>query len=150
MFAPHIGDVVEKMTTLAGSAAKPAEYRKRVLNRLIPIILPYEPDTWAAFSYANFNGRTFTDDVMGVQLSLMTNAALGDDVSIPARPRKRRVPVLRRAQHGHVTRYGVPTTWLAGLARLPSGPPELARELMQAVAANDEAAVRRRAHMTRR
>ena len=25
MFAPHIGDVVEKMTTLAGSAAKPAE-----------------------------------------------------------------------------------------------------------------------------
>ena len=150
MFAPHIGDLVEKMTTLAGSAAKPAEYRKRVLNRLIPIILPYEPDTWAAFSYANFNGRTFTDDVMGVQLSLMTNAALGDDVSIPARPRKRRVPVLRRAQHGHVTRYGVPTTWLAGLARLPSGPPELAREPMQAVAANDEAAVRRRAHMTRR
>lgn len=77
MFAPHIGDLVEKMTTLAGSAAKPAEYRKRVLNRLIPIILPYEPDTWAAFSYANFNGRTFTDEVMGVQLSLMTNAALG-------------------------------------------------------------------------
>ena len=59
---------------------------------------------------------------MGVQLSLMTNAALGDDVPIPARPRKRRVPVVQRAQHGHLTRYGVPTTWLAGLARLPSGP----------------------------
>jgi hypothetical protein len=45
----------------------------------------------------------------------------------------------------------VPTTWLAGLARLPGGPElELATELMQAVAANDEAAVRRRAHMTRR
>ena len=87
MFAPHIGDEVEKMTTLAGSA-QPAEYR-RVLNRLIPTILPYEPDTWAAFSYANFNGRTFTDNVMDVQLSLMTNTALGDDVPIPARPRKR-------------------------------------------------------------
>jgi len=48
MFAPHIGDEVEKMTTLAGSAAKRAEYRKRVLNRLIPTILPYELDTWAA------------------------------------------------------------------------------------------------------
>src|SRR5690348_365927 len=34
----------------------------------------------------------------------------------------RRVPVLQRAQHGHLTRYGVPTTWLAGLARLPNGP----------------------------
>ena len=121
MFAAHIGDLVEKMTTLAGSGAKPAEYRKRVLNRLIPIILPYELDAWAAFSYANFNGRTFTD-VMGVQLSLMTNAAPGDDVPIPTRPRKRRVPVLRRAQHGHLTRCGVPTTWRTGLARLPSGP----------------------------
>ena len=50
MFAPHIGDEVEKMTTLAGSAAKPAEYRKRVLNRLIPTILPYELDTWAAIA----------------------------------------------------------------------------------------------------
>ncbi len=59
MFAPHIGDEAEKMTTLAGSAAKPAEYRKRVLNRLIPTILPYELHT------------------------------LGGDVPIPARPRKR-------------------------------------------------------------
>ena len=32
MYAPHIGDAVEKMTTLAGSAAKPAEYRKSVLT----------------------------------------------------------------------------------------------------------------------
>lgn len=48
MFAPHIGDEVEKMTALTGSAAKPAEYRKRVLNRLIPTNLPCELDTWAA------------------------------------------------------------------------------------------------------
>jgi hypothetical protein len=32
--------LVEEMTTLAGSGAKPAEYRKSVLNRLIPAILP--------------------------------------------------------------------------------------------------------------
>ncbi len=89
MFALHIGDVVEKMTILAGSAAKPADYRKRVLNPLIPTILPYELDTWAAFSYANFNGRAFTDNVIDVQLSILTNTALDDDVPIPARPRKR-------------------------------------------------------------
>jgi hypothetical protein len=92
MFASHIGDVVEKMTTLAGSAAKPAEYRKRVLNRLIPTILPYELDTW----------RRCADPGEASEA--------------------RRVPVLQRARYGHLTRYGVPTTWLAGLARLPSGP----------------------------
>jgi hypothetical protein len=48
---------------------------------------PYELGTWAAFSYANFNGRTFADNVKDV--SLMTSTALGDDAPIPARPRKR-------------------------------------------------------------
>jgi hypothetical protein len=92
MLAPHIGDVVEKMTTLAGSAAKPAEYRKRVLNRLIPTILP---TNWIP-------GRRCADPGEASEA--------------------RRVPALQRAQYGHLTRYGVPTTWLAGLARLPSGP----------------------------
>ena len=50
MFAPHIGDAVEKMTTLAESAAKPAEYRNRVLNRPDPDNPARRTDTWAAFS----------------------------------------------------------------------------------------------------
>ena len=53
--------------------------RARCTHRALP----------AAFSYANFNGRTFAANVMDVLLSLVTNAALGDDVPIPARPRKR-------------------------------------------------------------
>jgi hypothetical protein len=73
MFAPHIGDVAEKMTTLAGSAAKPDGAGRRCAD-------PGEASE------------------------------------------ARRVPVLHRAQPGHLTRYGVPTTRLAGLARLPSGP----------------------------
>jgi hypothetical protein len=60
-----------------------------VLNRLIPTILAYEVDTWAAFSDANFNGRTFTDNVVDARLSSMTNTTLGNDVPIPARPRRR-------------------------------------------------------------
>ncbi len=60
-----------------------------MFNGLIPTILACEADTWAAFSYANFNGRTLTDNVMDVQLSIMTNPALRDDVPIPARPRRR-------------------------------------------------------------
>jgi hypothetical protein len=33
--------------------------------------------------------RTFTDNVVDVQLSIMTNTAPGSDLPIPARPRKR-------------------------------------------------------------
>jgi hypothetical protein len=89
LFAVPVGDVVERMTTLAGSAEVPGEYRERVVRRLIPTTLPYELGTWAAFSYASFNGRGFTDDVMDVQLSIMTNTALGDGVPVPAKPRAR-------------------------------------------------------------
>ena len=92
MFAPHIGDEAEKMTTLAGSAAKPAENRKRVLNRLIPTILPYELHTRAAMCRSRRGLRS---------------APSSRSTTSPT---------------GHLTRYGVPTTWLAGLARLPSGP----------------------------
>lgn len=89
LFAQHIGDVVERMTTLAGSAEVPGEYREHVVRRLIPTTLPYELGTWAAFSHAGFNGRGFADDVMDVQLSIMTNTALGDGVPIPTTPRTR-------------------------------------------------------------
>lgn len=91
MFAPHIGDEVEKMTTLAGSAAKRAEYRKRVLNRLIR---PSCPTNWIPERRCADPGEA---------------------------SEARRVPVLQRAQHGHLTRYGVPTTWLAGLAGCRAG-----------------------------
>jgi hypothetical protein len=89
LFAQHIGDVVERMTTLAGSAEAPGEYRARVVERLVPTTLPYRLGTWAAFSHAGFNGRGFADDVMDVQLSVMTNTALGDGVPVPVPPRAR-------------------------------------------------------------
>jgi hypothetical protein len=89
LFAPQISAVAEKMTRQASSAADPAAYGKLVVDRLIPTTLPYELGTWAAFSYAGFNGRSFADDVMDVQLSIMTNSALGDGAPIPATPRAR-------------------------------------------------------------
>ena len=89
LFASPIGAVVERMTTLAGSADAPAGYRDRVVARLIPTTLPYEVGSWAACSYADFNGRGFADDVMDVQLSIMTNTALGDGVPVPAKSRAR-------------------------------------------------------------
>lgn len=80
-FAPQIGRVVEKLSGLAGSAADPAGYAKQIINRLCPVVLPYELDTAAAFDRARFNGRALTDDVMDVILTLATNTALSDGVA---------------------------------------------------------------------
>jgi hypothetical protein len=88
LFAAHIGEVAEKMTTLAGSAADPAEYADRLLARICPTVLPYRLGTPAAFDHTGFNGRGLTDDVMDVMLTLLTNTALGDGVA-PDRSRVR-------------------------------------------------------------
>lgn len=81
LFIAQIGLVAEKLTTLAGSAANPAEYARQLTALLFPTILPYELGTPAVFGFAGFNGRALTDDVMDVMLSLATNTALGDGVA---------------------------------------------------------------------
>ncbi len=80
-FIAQVSQVAEKLTTLAGSAANPAEHAKQLTARLFPTILPYELGTPAAFDFAGFNGRALTDDVMDVILTLATNTALGDGVA---------------------------------------------------------------------
>jgi hypothetical protein len=77
-----------KLTRLAGSAADPDDYVHRLIERLCPVTLPYEPDTAATFAVAGFNGRGLADDVMDVLLSLATNTSLTDEVA-PDRSRMR-------------------------------------------------------------
>ncbi len=69
------------MATYAGTVQNPAEYRRQVVGRLCPTLLPYELGTSAAFSQAGFNGRALTDDVMDVMLTLAANKGLADGVS---------------------------------------------------------------------
>jgi hypothetical protein len=76
-----IRDFVEKVTALAHSAADPSAYATQLLARLCPAVLPYELDTPASFSFAAFNGRGLSDDVMDVILTPVTNTALGDGVA---------------------------------------------------------------------
>jgi hypothetical protein len=75
-FIAQVSQVAEKLTNLAGSAVNPAEYAKQLIARLFPTVLPYEIGTPAAFDLAGHNGRTLTDDVMDVILTLATNTAL--------------------------------------------------------------------------
>jgi hypothetical protein len=80
-FGAHIGGIGEKLSGLAGSAADPAAYGKRLAARLLPAVLPYELGTPAAFDFTGFNGRGLSDDVMDVILTLATNTPLGDGVA---------------------------------------------------------------------
>jgi hypothetical protein len=80
-FSKPIAEFAEKMTTFAGSATDPSEYGKQVAARLCPITLPYKLGTPAAFDLAGFNGRSLSDDVMDVMLSLAANRPLADGVA---------------------------------------------------------------------
>jgi hypothetical protein len=87
-FSAQIAKVVAKLTRLAGSAADPDDYARRLIERLCPVTLPYELDTPATFAVTGFNGRGLADDVMDVILSLATNTSLTDGVA-PDRSRMR-------------------------------------------------------------
>ena len=54
-----------------------------LIERFVPVVLPYRLGTPAAFDFLEFNGRALTDDVVGVMLTLMTNTALTDGVVPP-------------------------------------------------------------------
>jgi hypothetical protein len=84
-FASQIGKVAAILTGLAGSAAEPEEYARRLIEKLCPTTLPYELGTTASFDFAGINGRGLADDVMDVILTLATNTALGDGVRPDAR-----------------------------------------------------------------
>ncbi|MGA7354552.1 MAG: DUF4331 family protein [Candidatus Cybelea sp.] len=83
-WAPVLADVVKKMTGLAGSSAVAQEYGMQLIERFVPVVLPYRLGTPAAFDFLEFNGRALTDDVTGVMLTLMTNTPLTDGVVPPA------------------------------------------------------------------
>jgi hypothetical protein len=81
LFVEQIERVAQQLAALAGSAANPADYAKRLAARLFPTTLPYVLDTPAAFDFTGFNGRGLSDDTMDVILTLATNTALGDGVA---------------------------------------------------------------------
>lgn len=79
--APTIAQFTARTSEIAGSTANPGGYGQRVARRLCPIMLPYELDTDASFDFSGFNGRSLTDDVMDVMLTLASNVALSDGVA---------------------------------------------------------------------
>jgi len=68
-----IAKAVAGVVAANGTAEDPCAYGKRVANRFCPNILPYEVGTPAFFGFAEWNGRSLTDNAPDVMFSIAAN-----------------------------------------------------------------------------
>ncbi len=72
------GGVVSKaiagVVAATGTSEDPQAYGTKVAHRFFPNILPYEVGTPAAFGFAEWNGRSLTDNAPDVMFSIAANA----------------------------------------------------------------------------
>ncbi|WP_329460606.1 DUF4331 family protein [Streptomyces sp. NBC_01497] len=81
-FSQIVTENVRKVCDLAASTENSVAYAERVVARLFPSTLPYVLGSEASFGFAGFNGRTLTDNVMNVMLSLQTNTPIDNGVAV--------------------------------------------------------------------
>ena len=78
-FATH-GQTVTKaiagVVAAYGTAEDPRAYAEKVAHRFFPNILPYEIGTPAVFGFADWNGRSLTDNAPNVMFSLAANTPI--------------------------------------------------------------------------
>jgi hypothetical protein len=89
------GDVVGKsiaaVVSAYGTAEDPQGYGEKMAHRLFPNILPYEVGTPAVFGFAEWNGRSLTDNVPDVMFSLAANTPVRMGIgkeSVTSKPSK--------------------------------------------------------------
>jgi hypothetical protein len=74
-----------------GTADDPTAYAERVAHRFLPNVLPYEVGTPAVFGFAEWNGRSLTDNAPNVMFSIAANTPISLGIgreSVPSKPSK--------------------------------------------------------------
>jgi Domain of unknown function (DUF4331) len=74
-----------------GTAEDPRAYGEKVAHRFFPNILPYEVGTPAVFGFAEWNGRSLTDNAPNVMFSIATNSPVSLGIgkeSVTSKPSK--------------------------------------------------------------
>jgi hypothetical protein len=74
-----------------GTAEDPRAYGERVAHRFLPNLLPYTVGTPAAFGFAEWNGRSLTDNASDVMFSIAANTPIGLGIgkeSVASKPSK--------------------------------------------------------------
>ena len=73
-YGETITRAVAGVVAATGRAEDPQAYGERVARRFCPNVLPYEVGTPAVFGFAEWNGRSLTDNAPDVMFSIATNA----------------------------------------------------------------------------
>lgn len=74
-----------------GTAEDPCAYGEKIARRFCPNILPYEVGTPAVFGFAEWNGRSLTDNAPNVMFSIAANAPISLGIgkeSVTSKPSK--------------------------------------------------------------
>jgi len=88
-YGAAVAKAIAGVVTANGTAEDPRAYGEKVAHRFFPNILPYEVGTPAVFGFAEWNGRSLTDNAPDVMFSIAANTpvrlGIGKD-SVTAKP----------------------------------------------------------------
>jgi len=88
-YGAAVAKAIAGVVAANGTAEDPRAYGEKVAHRFFPNILPYEVGTPAVFGFAEWNGRSLTDNAPDVMFSIAANTpvrlGIGKD-SVTAKP----------------------------------------------------------------
>ncbi|HUN49098.1 MAG TPA: DUF4331 family protein [Stellaceae bacterium] len=72
-----VSAAIAAMVAASGTCGDPIAYGEKIARRFCPNLLPYEVGTPAIFGFAEWNGRSLTDNAPDVMFSIAANAPVG-------------------------------------------------------------------------
>ena len=113
VYGATVTKAIASVVAANGTAEDPMAYAEKVAHRFFPNVLPYVVGTPAVFGFAEWNGRSLTDNAPNVMFSIAANTpvALGiGKESVTSKPSKKfpYVPMLPRSSAQADTRMKQP------------------------------------------
>lgn len=90
-YGAPLSNAIAATVAAIGTAEDPCAYAEKVAHRFFPNILPYEVGTPAVFGFAEWNGRSLTDNAPDVMFSIASNSPIGLGIgkeSVTSKPSK--------------------------------------------------------------
>jgi len=90
-YGETISKAISGMVAACGTCEDPRGYGEKIARRFCPNLLPYEVGTPAIFGFAEWNGRSLTDNAPDVMFSIAANAPVGLGIgksSVTSKPSK--------------------------------------------------------------
>jgi hypothetical protein len=75
-YGETVNQAIAAAVTANGTAEDPRGYAEKVAHRFFPNVLPYEIGSAAVFGFADWNGRSLTDNAPDVMFSRAANTPI--------------------------------------------------------------------------